>query len=251
MKFFLRLALTTLVILADPTAWAAEVKLLCIPAMRASLEALLPQFERDTGSTVTMHYEIYAGQTQQIESGDFDVAIFAPPQIEALNKRGLTLATSTADIARSSIGVAVRRGAPKPEIGNEDAFKRALLAAKSITYTKDSATGVYLSRMLARIGVADAIGDKIILQPSGGMTTPAVAKGDAELGIVLVSDILSTPGVDLVGPLPEALQNYVMQTATLNASAKQPAAGAALIKFLASPAAAPVFKSKGFDPPPR
>jgi molybdate transport system substrate-binding protein len=250
MRFIRRAAAAALVIGLAQQAAAAEIKVLCIPAMRTSLEALLPQFERDTGNKAVMHYEIIARQKQQIESGDFDVAIFGKARIEALTKEGRTAAGAT-DIASTSIGVAVRSGAPKPDIGSEAAFKQTLLAAKSITYTKQSETGVYLARMLERIGVADAIKDKLILQPGGAMTTPAVAKDEAELAIVLVSDILSTPGVDLVGPLPAALQNHVMQTAALNATAKQPAAGAALIKFLSNPAAAPVFKAKGFEPAPR
>lgn len=230
-------------------AQAAEIKVLCIPAMRASFEQLLPQFERDSGDKVAVTYQIYPGQKARIEAGDFDIALFARPQIDELTKRGKTVAATTADIARTSIGVAVKTGAPKPDIGTEEAFKRTLLAAKSITYTKESQTGVYLTRRLERIGVMDAIKDKLILQPGGAMTTPAVAKGEAELAIVLVSDIVSTPGVDLVGPLPASLQNYVMQTAAVGTAAKQPASAAALIKYLATAAAAAVFKAKGFEPP--
>lgn len=230
-------------------AVAAEIKVICIPAWKASFEVLLPQFERDSGHTVKLHYAIYPDQKSQIESGDFDVALFAAPQIDDLIKKGRLASGSNTDIARTSIGVAVKSGAAKPDIKDEDAFKRTLLAAKSITYTKQSQTGVYLTKQLERMGVAGAIKDKLILQPAGAMTTPAVAKGEAELGIVLVSDILGTPGVDLVGPVPASLQNYVMQTAGLNAAAKQPAAGAAFIKYLASPAAGSVLKSKGLEPP--
>jgi molybdate transport system substrate-binding protein len=230
-------------------AVAAEIKVLCIPAWKASFDVLLPQFERDSGHKVTLRYAIYPDQKSQIESGDFDVALFASPQIDDLIKQGKLAAGSKADIARTSIGVAVKSGAPKPDIKDEEAFKRTLLAAKSITYTKQSQTGVYLTKQLERIGVADAIKDKLILQPGGAMTTPAVAKGEAELGIVLVSDILGTPGVDLVGPVPPSLQNYVMQTGGINATAKQPVAGAAFIKYLTSPAAGAVLKAKGLEPP--
>lgn len=246
-----RVATAALVMGLAQQASAAEIKVLCIPAMRASFELLLPQFERDSGDKVVVNYKIYPGQKERIEAGDFDVAIFARPQIEALNKNGKTVAATTADIARTSIGVAVKSGAPKPDIKDEEAFKRTLLAAKSITYTKESQTGVYLTRRLESLGVAAAIKDKLILQPAGAMTTPAVARGEAELAIVLVSDIVSTPGVDLVGPLPASLQNYVMQTAAVGATAKQPAQGAALIKYLASPAAGAVFKAKGFEPAAR
>jgi molybdate transport system substrate-binding protein len=251
MEWLCRAAAVALMLCLAQSAGATEIKVLCIPGMKAAFEALLPQFEREAGDKVAIRYEIYAGQKGQIESGDFDVAIFATSQIEQMNKQDRTLAGSATDIARTSIGVAVRIGAPKPDIGGEEAFKRTLLAAKSITYTKQSSTGVYLTQLLEGLGIAAAIKDKLKLQPAGAMTTPAVAKGEAELGIVLVSDILATPGVELVGPLPEALQNHVMQTAALGSTAKQPAAGAALIKFLSSPAAGPIFKAKGLDPPPR
>jgi molybdate transport system substrate-binding protein len=251
MNWFWRAATAALALGLAQQAVAAEIKVLCIPAWKASFAVVLPQFERETGHKVTLHYAIYPQQKQQIESGEFDVAIFASPQIANLIKEGRLVSGSSVDIARSSIGVAVRAGAPKPDIATEEAFKKTLLAAKSITYTKQSQTGVYLKGALERIGVADAIKYKVILQPAGAMTTPAVARGEAELAIVLVSDILGTPGVDLVGPLPESLQHYVMQTAGLNAKAKEAAAGAAFIKFLASPAAGAVFRAKGLEPPPR
>jgi molybdate transport system substrate-binding protein len=251
MKLFSRAAIAALAMGFAQQAVAAEIKVLCIPAWKASFDVLLPQFERDSGNTVTIRYAIYPDQKSQIESGEFDVALFAAPQIDDLIKQGKLTAGSKADIARTSIGVAVKSGAPKPDIKDEEAFKRTLLAAKSITYTKQSQTGVYLTKQLERIGVADAIKDKLILQPGGAMTTPAVARGEAQLGIVLVSDILGTPGVDLVGPVPQSLQNYVMQTAGLNVAAKQPDAGAAFIKYLANPAAGAVLKAKGLEPPPR
>jgi molybdate transport system substrate-binding protein len=241
-------AAAALAICLAQQARSAEIKVLCIPAMRSSFEVLLPQFERVSGDKVSVTYQIYPGQKSRIEAGDFDIAFFARPQIDDLSKQGKTVAATTTDIARTSIGVAVKSGAPKPDVSSEDAFKRTLIAAKSITYTKDSQTGVYLTRELERIGVMDAIKDKLILQPGGAMTTPAVAKGEAELGVVLVSDILGTPGVDLVAPLPASLQNYVTQTAAVGASAQQPASSAALIKYLASPAAGAVFKAKGFEP---
>lgn len=244
-----RAAVAALAIFGASQAHAVEIKLICIPAWKASFESLLPEFERATGHKVTVRYAIFPDQKQPIEAGDFDVAFFARPQIDDLNKQGKTVAATTTDIARTSIGVAVKTGAPKPDVSSEEAFKRTLIAAKSITYTKQSQTGVYLTRRLEGLGVMDAIKDKLILQPGGAMTTPAVARGEAELGIVLVSDILGTPGVDLVAPLPASLQNYVTQTAAVGAMAKQPAPAAALIKYLATPAVGAVFKAKGFDPP--
>ncbi len=248
MKFLAHAAIAALVMCVAQQAHAAEIKVICIPAWKASFEPLLQQFERDSGHKVTVHYAIFPDQQQQIEAGDFDVALFAAPQVEDLIKQKRIVAGSSVNIVRTSIGVAVKTGAAKPDIHDEAAFKRTLLTAKSITYTKQSQTGVYLTRQLESIGVMDAIKDKLILQPGGAMTTPAVARGEAELGIVLVSDIVGTPGVDLVGPLPQSLQNYVTQTAAVGAAAKQPEAAAAFVKYLASPAAGAVFKAKGFEP---
>lgn len=232
-------------------AQAADIKLLCIPGLRAAFDELLPKFERETGNKVLFHFEIYPNQKKEIESGDFDVAIFATPQIDALSKEGKLVAGSVTNLASTNIGVAVKSGAPRPDISSDDAFKRTLLAAKSITYTKQSQTGVFLTKQLETRGLMDALKDKLQLQPGGAMTTFVVARGEAELGVVLISDILATPGVDLVGPVPGTWQNAVMQTAAVGTTAKQPAAAAALIKYLASPAAAAVFKAKGLEPAKR
>ena len=123
-------AAAALAVCVAQQARAAEIKVLCIPAMRSSFEVLLPQFERDSGDTVSVTYQIYPGQKSRIEAGDFDIAFFARPQIDDLNKQGMTVAVTTTDIARTSIGVAVKSGAPKPDVSSEDAFKRTLIAAK-------------------------------------------------------------------------------------------------------------------------
>jgi molybdate transport system substrate-binding protein len=243
-----RAAVAALVMGLVQQANAADIKLLCIPGLRAAFDELLPKFERDTGNKVVFHFEIYPNQKKEIESGDFDVAIFATPQIDALGKEGKVVPSTAANLASTNIGVAVKSGAPKPDISSDEAFKHTLLAAKSITYTKQSQTGVFLTKLIETRGLTDALKDKLQLQPGGAMTTFVVARGEAEIGVVLVSDILATPGVDLVGPVPASWQNTVMQTAAVGATAKQPAAAAALIKYLTTPAAAAVFKAKGLEP---
>ena len=230
------------------TTDAAEIKVLSIPGVKPAVTELLPQFERQSGHTVNFTWEIYASQKKEIESGIFDVAIFAKSQISELAQQGRIAPNTTVDLAATNIGVVVRKGAPKPDISNEEAFKRTLLAAKSIAYTKESSTGVYVTRLLERLDLADALKDKLRLQPGGGMTTPAVAKGDVEIGIVLLSDILATPGAELAGLLPAGLQNAVMQTGAISTTAKQAAAGTALLQALTAPAAAPVYRSKGLEP---
>jgi molybdate transport system substrate-binding protein len=215
--------------------------------VKAALDQLKPAFERESGHRLTIRYEIYPRQKDELEAGNFDVAVFAKPAIAELAAQGKVVAASTSEIARTSIGVAVRKGAPKPDISSEEAFKRTLLNAKSITYTKESQTGVHVTRLLERFGIAEQVKDKAIPQPGGNMTTPAVADGKAELGIVLVSDIVAHPGVDLVGPLPASIQNHVEQVAAVGSNAKDPTATAALIKFLTSAEAVAVFKATGLE----
>jgi len=227
---------------------AAEIKVLSIPGVKPAVSELLPAFERQSGHATNFTWEIYAGQKKEIESGNFDVAIFAKSQIAEMAQQGRIAPNTIVDLASTNIGVVVRKGAPKPDVSNEEAFKRTLLAAKSIAYTKESSTGIYVTRLLGRLGVADAIKDRLRLQSGGGMTTPAVAKGDVEIGIVLLSDILATPGAELAGLLPPGLQNSVMQSGAIGASAKQAAAGAALLQALSAPTAAPVYRSKGLEP---
>ena len=231
------------------TADAAEIKVLSIPGVKPAVSELLPQFERQSGHTVNFTWEIYAGQKKEIESGNFDVAIFAKSQIAELAQQGRIAPNTAVDLAATNIGVVVRKGAPKPDVSNEEAFKHTLLAAKSIAYTKESSTGVYVTRLLARLGLADVLKDRLRLQSGGGMTTPAVAKGDVEIGIVLLSDILATPGAELAGLLPPGLQNAVMQTGAISTTAKQAVAGAALLQALTAAAASPVYRSKGLEPP--
>lgn len=240
-------AAALVICLFQQAATADEIRVLSIPGIKAALDQLKPAFERESGHQLAIRYEIYPRQKEQIDSGNFDVAIFAKPLIADLATQGKAVAGSASEIARTSIGVAVRKGAAKPDISSEEAFKRTLLNAKSITYTKESQTGVHVTRLLDRFGIAEQVKDKVILQPGGNMTTPAVADGKAELAIVLVSDIMAYPGVDLVGPLPASIQNYVVQVAAVGTNAKDAAAATALIKYLTSPPAATVFKAAGLE----
>jgi molybdate transport system substrate-binding protein len=176
-----------------------------------------------------------------------DVVILAAGALEELIKQGKLVPGSRLDLVRSSIGAAVRAGAPKPDIGTVDALKRTLLAAKSIAYS-DSASGVYLSQeMFQRLGIADQIRAKckrIASEPVGAV----VARGDAEIGFQQISELLPVPGIDYVGPLPREVQKVTVFSAGVAVGAKQPNAARALIKFLASPAAAPTIRKTGLEP---
>lgn len=184
----------------------------------------------------------------KVDAGAFDVAIFARQQIDGLASQQKILPGSVADVARTSIGVAIKKDAPKPPLNTVEDFKQALLRAKSVTYTQESATGTYVTGLLARLGIADQLKNKLILQPGGDMTTPAVAAGKAELGIVLVSDIVRNKGADLAGPLPAEIQNYVVQSAAVGASSGNPDAASEFISFLKQPKSGQLFISTGLEP---
>jgi molybdate transport system substrate-binding protein len=229
-------------------AEAAEVKVLCAPAMRAVMNELGPQFERATGHKLVTQFDVIGVLKRQIDAGkSFDVAILTMPLIDDLVKEGQIAAGTRADIARSGIGVIVRTGAPKPDISSADAFKRALLNATSISYGREGATAIYLASLFERLGIAAQMQSKTKFLP-GRPTGRSVADGEAELGLIVISGFEPVPGAELLGPLPPELQNYVGYTAGVGASAKEGEAGKALINFLKAPAAVPGLKAKGMEP---
>ena len=161
------------------------------------------------------------------------------------------LADSKAQVARAGVGVVVRKGAPKPDISTPEKFKQALLDAKTVAYTSPASggqSGVYFAKLLAQLGITDEINKKAKFG-DGGPVALIVAKGDAEIGMQPIPELLAhSDVVDFVGPLPAALQSYNHLTAGIPANGKQPEAARALIKFLATPAAQAVMKAKGMEP---
>jgi molybdate transport system substrate-binding protein len=213
------------------------------------LSELAPQFERATGHKVTIKFVSGPVVRREIDAGEaFDVAISLPEVIDDLIKSGKIAAGSRADIARSGVGVSVRAGAAKPDIGSVKAFKRTLLNAKSVAHSKEGASGTHFMAVLDRLGIAADMKPKLIGSPAGagGLVSPVV-KGEAEIVVGTVSAIME-PGVDLVGPIPEELQSWANFAAAVGTAAKEAEAGAALITFLTTPAAAAVIKAKGMEP---
>jgi len=232
-------------------ARAAELKVLSSTALKAAMEELAPQFERATEYKLAITYGPSAALKPQIEAGEpFDLAMITPASIDDLIKQGRIEAGSRSNIGRTGIGVAIRAGAPKPDIGTVAAFKRALLDAKSITYgdpARGGLSSVYFVGLLERLGIADQIKAKARLGTASEGVRP-VATAEAELGIGQASEIPLVPGVELLGPFPAELQSYTNVTAGVSAHAKQADGAKALIKFLTAPAAIPLFKAKGFEP---
>jgi molybdate transport system substrate-binding protein len=240
-------------LLLSGTASAAEVRVMISGGLTAAYKALVPEFERLTGNKVLTAYGPSMGTTVnaipiRLERGEpADVLIMVGYALGDLVKQGKVIADSRVDLVKSPIGVAVRSGAPKPDISSADALKRALLAAKSVAYS-DSASGVYVStEMFQRLGIADVMKDKARKIPA----TPVaeiVARGDAEIGFQQISEMLPVPGVDIVGQLPPELQKITVFSAGIATVSKEPEAGNALIKFLASPGANAAIIKSGMEP---
>jgi molybdate transport system substrate-binding protein len=240
-----------LTVTITPTASnAAEIKLLSAAALRPTFGELLPQFEKDTGHRVRVVYGNVGALTDRLTKGEAaDVAIVTDTQIDELQKLGKVLAGTRLDVAKVGVGAFVRKNSPKPDISSVDAFKRTVLAAKTVTYSDPAlggAAGIYMARLMDRLGISDEMNQRIKLHP-GGLLYQIVANGQADLGFDQISLILEQPIVELVGPLPTPIQYYTTFAAGIGATSDQAEAGKALITFLASPSAQARMKTNGFE----
>jgi molybdate transport system substrate-binding protein len=245
----IKMAIATLTIIAAAAmslvgADAAEIKIFTSRAIATVLDKIGSEFERTTGHKLNVITGFSPVFVKQINAGEpFDVIVSPPSTMEGLVKNAKVVADSRMRLVRSGTGVAVRAGAPKPDIGSTEAFKRALLNAKSIGYL---ATGG-VPQLIARLGLADALKSKVTM-PNTDIVSELVAKGELELGVVVATQILTTPGVELVGPLPPDIQIYVAFDGAVSATSKAPHAARALLKFLTGPTAIPVIKAQGMEP---
>jgi molybdate transport system substrate-binding protein len=242
-----RVAIVAALMLAG-TAAAAELKIFGSRVTKMMIGDLGPSFEQSTGHKLTVVTDVAAVMKRRIEAGEpFDLAVLVDFQTDDLIKSGRLLADTRANIMKSGIGVAVKRGARKPDIATIEAFKRTLLAAKSITYLKEGASTLHLVKVFDKLGIADALKAKTI-QPMTESVSEVVAAGDVELGIIVIPNILSVPGAELVGPLPEELQSWIMFTGAVSAQTSNREAARDVIKLLTGPAAIPAMRAKGMEP---
>ena len=234
---------------ASISACAAEIKVISSNALKTTLEELAPAFEKATRHKIVFTWGAAVPLKADIEKGAaFDLAVLTVSGIDDLIKQGKLIDSTRANLAKSGIGVAVRKGAPKPNISSVEAFKAALLNAKSIAYVEQGGSGIYLKALLPRLGIADALKNKIKRLPPENPAANAVANGEAEIGMTQISEILPYAGAELVGPLPAEIQLITSFAAAVGTEAKQAEPAIELIKFLTAPAAAAVFKAKGLDP---
>jgi len=250
-SFHLARRLAVAMVLMSPVvAQAAEIKILCSSGFKAVMEELAPQFERATHHQVVVRYGLAATLKQEIEAGAaFDLAVLTPAAIDDLIGQRKVASDSRTILARSGLGIAIRTGARKPDIATVDAFKRSLLAAKSIAYAKEGASGVAFAALIQRLGIADDLKAKSTLTATGEEVGAAVVRGAAEFGVLPVSEILPVRGAELLGTFPADAQSYIVMVAAVGAGSRDSRAARDLIAFLTAPAALPVMKAKGMERP--
>jgi molybdate transport system substrate-binding protein len=228
-----------------------DIKILSTHAVQEVLRALGPSFERESGVRLTIDYDPANVLQRRIEDGTtFDVVIVTRPVIDALVGQGKVRAETCTDIGRSGLGVAVRKGAAKPDVTTVEAFMCALVTAKSVVRSKEGTSGLYFERLLTRLGIAEAMRGKIVLGGSGRIAE-LVARGEASMAVQQIPELLPVDGVYFAGPLPDELQLYTVFSAGIGAACKIKDGAKAFIDALTAPAAAALFKAKGLEPVPR
>jgi molybdate transport system substrate-binding protein len=224
------------------------MKALCTNGVKSVMLDLVPAFERTSGTKIVITWGSANGLLKELESGAAgDLAILTAEAIDDLIKHGKVVTGSRVDLARSGIGVAVRKGAKRPDIASPEALKRALLAAKSVAHSKSGMSGIYFPTVLARLGIADVMKPKIVIPDPGTPVGEVVATGEAEIGIQQISELLPVAGIEIVGPLPDALQKITTFSGGVLTAAKEPNVAAALLKFVAAESPR-LLKQKGLEP---
>jgi molybdate transport system substrate-binding protein len=233
-------------------AAAAEIKVLSAGAYKQVVLALQPEFEKQTGHKLVVDNDTVGALQKRIEGGEaFDVVVVSPAAVDELSKKGKVAEGTRQTLARVGIGVMVRAGAPKPDISSVDAFKKALLEAKTVAYidpASGGSSGIYLDKLFQQLGVAEQVKAKAKLK-RGGYVADLLKSGEAEFGIHQISEIIPVQEVTLVGPLPREIQNYTTYAAGISSAARDRDAAQALIKTLTGPSAGDVLKQKGMDAP--
>jgi molybdate transport system substrate-binding protein len=228
---------------------ADEIRVFSSVGIRAVVEELAPAFERSTGHDVTLVFDLASVLKTKIDAGEpFDVAILTPPLLDDLIAKATVAADTRAPIARVGLGVMIRTGAPKPDVGSVDAFKRTLLEAASISYAPAGASGIAFLAIAERLGIAADVAAKAKPGTNGEAVAANVTSGAAELGVLPISEILPVQGVELGGAFPAEVQTYVVMVAGVGVASARRAAAQELIDFLLAPANADVIRAKGMEP---
>ena len=238
-------------VLCTTASRAVELKLLTAGAFKSTVMALLPDYEKASGNKVSVENDTAGALMKRIAAGEsFDVVVITPEDVDRLIGEGKVMPGSRTNLARVGVGVMVKVGASKPDISTVDAFKKAVLDAKSISFidpASGGSSGIYVEKLLERLGIAEQVKPKEKLK-QGGYVADYIESGQAELGIHQISEILPHSGVTLVGPLPKEIQNYTVYAAGIGAPTQHADAAKALIASFRGPQAEALFKSKGMEP---
>jgi molybdate transport system substrate-binding protein len=229
-------------------AGAEQITVLCSNGFKAVLQDLAPQFEKATKHEVVIRYSVSAELKRRIEGGEtFDLAILTPGLIDDLIKTKRVAADSRAPLARSGFALAIRRGAQKPDVQTVESLKATLLASRSIAFAKEGSGGVYLMALLKKLSLMEQMTPKFKPTTTGDDVSHAVAQGEAELGVLPLSEILPVPGVEVAGTFPAEVQDYSVMVGGIGTAAAHSTAARGLIEFLTSPAALPVVQKRGMQ----
>jgi len=238
-------------VLSSADAMAAEVKVLASNSVRTMLEDIAPLFTRASSHTVTLGFGTSAQVAKRVTAGEaVDLLVVTPDVVEQLSKTG-KLAGAATSVARSLMGVGVRTGTPHPDISTADALRKTLLAVKAVTFSDPAtgaASGVHTVKIFERLGIADAMKPKIKIAQGGRGAMELLAKGEVDIGLTFISEIITEPGVEVVGPLPRDISARTELVAFVAAHAKDPAAAKALVAYLSGPEAAKVYVERGMQP---
>jgi molybdate transport system substrate-binding protein len=230
-------------------AQAPAVRVLASNGVQGALNDIIPQCEHAIGHPLAVEFGTTATLKPRIEGGEaFDFTVLTSEAIDALIKEGKVAADSRANVARAGIGIGIRAGAPKPDVSTPEALKKTLLNAKSITYAAAGASRPPTDKMLAAMGITDALKSKTLLLAGAEETSAAVRDGKADILITLISEIVSAKGLELAGPLPKEFQTYISFAAGVSPNAKNGEAAKTAVKFLTGPKAAAAYKAKGMEP---
>jgi molybdate transport system substrate-binding protein len=248
-----RIAAIAAIVLASATfASAAEIKVFSTIGVKAALEELAPKFEKATGNKLNVTWATAAVLVKKVQAGESaDLFVLTKQGLDALVKDGKVAPGSEASFASSGMGVVVKHGAPKPDISTPEAYKQALLMAKTIAYSNPAsggASGVFFAKTLDKMGISDQVKDKTRHPPPSGNSANLVVSGEAEIAIQQEPEVMEVSGVDIIGEPPGDLNNITTYAAGVPADSKEPNGAKALIKFLQTPEAATVYKARGLKP---
>lgn len=242
------LAPTILGALSPSALDAAEIKVLSSNAMTDVVSYLVPEFERRTGHSVTVTFEPTTAIMNRINGGETaDVIILIRQSIDDLKKAGKLVSDTDSNLARTSLGLAVKAGAPRPDISTPEALKLSLLDARVVVASEVGASGIQFRRVIDQLGIAEQMKSKLKLLPGTSQTATLVANGTAEIAVQMMSELKTVPGAEIIGPFPGKLHYEILLTAALDARAREPAAGRQLIEYLASPETAQAKADKGMQ----